>query len=192
MLDAFDFRGLVAVVTGGSGWLGGAMVEALSAAGAHVVAVARDAERADRALQDMARVSVRSCDVTSSAWPRLLADVADSHGRIDVLVNNAHVGRGGSLRLADPDAYREALELAVVAAAVGMNAAARQVRPRLAAGGRPSVINVSSMYGVVAPDPEVYAVRGGAQPAVLRRRQGGPATAHQVRRCRARPGRHPC
>ena len=98
-------------------------------------------------------VRLETCDITSSDWPALVSSVAADRGRLDVLVNNAHVGRGGSLRQADPAAYAEAFALAVTATSAAINAARPGLAASAAAGGPASVVNVASMYGVVAPDP---------------------------------------
>ncbi len=156
-MDLFDLTGTVAVVSGASGRLGPVMVRALAGAGATVVAVGRSRERLAEAVGDIAGVELATCDITSAEWPALLSDVAERHGRLDVLVNNAHVPRGGSLRTATDEDYRLAFDLAVTASARAIEA----VRPALvasaAAGGPASVVNVSSMYGVVAPDLSIYA-----------------------------------
>lgn len=167
----FDLTGLVAVVSGASGWLGPSIVGALASCGAHVVAVSRDADRLRAALEAVTEdvrgggsVEVAACDVTTPAWPQLVARVAEEHGRLDVLVNNAHVGRGGSLRTSGAAAYHEAVDLAVVATAESVKAAERGFAASVAAGGSPSVINISSMYGVVSPDPGMYDTEEGRNP----------------------------
>lgn len=156
-MNLFDLTGCVAVVSGASGRLGPSIVRALAAHGAHVVAVGRDAGRLESALSQIGGpVEMVTADVRGDSWPRAVTEVGEHHGRIDVLVNNAHVGRGGSLRLADAAAYTEAMELAVTGTAAGINAARPGFAASLAAGGGPSVINVASMYGVVAPRPDMY------------------------------------
>jgi NAD(P)-dependent dehydrogenase (short-subunit alcohol dehydrogenase family) len=161
----FDLTGLVAVVSGASGRLGPAFVEGLAAHGATVYAVARDAERLAEVLGDVeGDVRPVQADVRADSWPAAVTRIAEEHGRLDVLVNNAHVGRGGSLRLAEPSAYVEAMELAVLGTAAAINAARPGFEGSVAAGGSPSVINVSSMYGVVAPDPGMYRTEEGRNP----------------------------
>jgi NAD(P)-dependent dehydrogenase (short-subunit alcohol dehydrogenase family) len=162
--DLFRLDGAVAIVTGASGWLGSSMTTALAQAGAHVAAVARDERRLDDLVASLPSAQAVSCDVTSAEWADVVRRIADEQGRIDILVNNAHIGRGGSLRQATAADYREALDLAVVAASEGMNAARDGFAASLAAGGSPSVINVSSMYGVVSPDPALYDSEGGRNP----------------------------
>ena len=163
MSALFDLTGCVALVTGASGRLGPSMVETLASAGAHVVAVARDLTRLEEALGD-STADLRAADITSPAWPALVESVAAEHGRIDVLVNNAHVGRGGSLRLAQPEDFAEAFGLAVTATADGINAARAGLAASATAGGPASVVNIASMYGLVAPDPRVYDSEEGRNP----------------------------
>lgn len=154
MTDLFDLTGRVALVSGASGRLGPAIVRALAGAGARVVAVARDEQRLRAAVGDVPGVELHSCDITSPEWAELVGTVAGE--QLDVLVNNAHVGRGGSLALAAPEDYAEAFALAVTASSVAINAARPGLVASAAAGGPASVINVSSMYGVVAPVPQLY------------------------------------
>ena len=163
MTDLFDLTGCTAVVSGASGRLGPAMVRTLVDAGAHVVAVARDLDRLEQALDGLP-AELRSCDITSPGWADLLASVTEERGRLDVLVNNAHVGRGGSLRLARPADFTEAFGLAVTATADGINAARHGLQASAAAGGPASVVNIASMYGVVAPDPRLYDSEEGRNP----------------------------
>ena len=164
-MNAFDFTGQVAIVSGGSGWLGAPMVRALVAHGAHVVAVSRHREAAELALADVsAHVTLVSADVTNESWPEAIAAVEAEHGRIDILVNNAHIGSGGSLRTSTPQQYLDAINLAVVGASNGMNAALSGMKKAAQLGGSPSVINVSSMYGLVAPDPANYATEEARNP----------------------------
>ncbi|MBO9522533.1 MAG: SDR family oxidoreductase [Nocardioidaceae bacterium] len=158
MTGLFDLSGRVAVVSGASGRLGPAMVSALAGAGATVVAVGRSAERLHQAVGHLDHVVVETCDITSEEWPALVGSVAERHGRLDVLVNNAHVARGGSLRTATPEDYRQAFDLAVIASANGIEAARPALADSARDGGPASVVNVSSMYGVLAPDLSVYEV----------------------------------
>lgn len=165
MRDLFDLSGTVAVVSGASGWLGAAIVGGLAAQGATVIGASRDGARLASALAEVeGDVHLCEVDVTTDRWPAALREIIEHHGRLDTLVNNAHVGRGGSLRTARPQDYREAIDLAVVAAAEGMKAATEGLRAAAAAGGRPSVVNVSSMYGLVAPVPGLYEAEEGRNP----------------------------
>jgi NAD(P)-dependent dehydrogenase (short-subunit alcohol dehydrogenase family) len=88
----FDFSGRVAVVTGASGSLGGAVAAAFADAGASVVAV--DVVEPDEPLPDGA--TFHEADLTDeSAVAALFEAVADEHGRLDALANVAGTWRGG-------------------------------------------------------------------------------------------------
>jgi NAD(P)-dependent dehydrogenase (short-subunit alcohol dehydrogenase family) len=159
--DLFDLRDHVAVVSGGGGWLGSAMVATLASAGAHVISIGRDLGTLEQAVAQHGlgrnQVTTAACDVTTDEWPELLHSVGERFERIDVLVNNAYAGASGPLGDAERSAYLSAMDLVVVAASEGMRAALPGFDASRAAGGSPSVVNVASMYGLVAPDPGLYA-----------------------------------
>ncbi|WP_250027877.1 SDR family NAD(P)-dependent oxidoreductase [Paractinoplanes maris] len=153
--DFFGLRGRVAVVTGATGRLGQVMAEALAVAGATTWLVGRDQGRLDALAAKLpGDCRAARCDVTVDEDVAALgARLRDEHGRLDVLVHNAHVGKGGSLRTSKPSDYREAADLALGAFQRLLDA----TRPLLeAADGSPSIINVASMYGVVSPKPHLY------------------------------------
>jgi len=89
-----DFRGRLVLVTGGSRGIGQAVALAFAAAGATVVVTAREAAALDATCAAIARAGgeahARALDVADVAAGEALArDLAERHGRIDVLVNNA-------------------------------------------------------------------------------------------------------
>jgi NAD(P)-dependent dehydrogenase (short-subunit alcohol dehydrogenase family) len=94
--ELFSLNDKVAVVIGGTGELCGAIAEGFSAAGATVAIVGRDAAKAKKRLDRIAKAGGKSeffpCDTTSkAALQQLLADVLAKFGRVDILVNGAGV-----------------------------------------------------------------------------------------------------
>ncbi|MFK0284107.1 oxidoreductase [Streptomyces sp. NPDC090499] len=88
--DIPDQSGRTAVVTGGNSGIGIATVEALAAAGAHVVLAVRDPERGEAAAMAVdGSVEVRRLDLADLASVREFA--AGWKGDLDLLVNNAGV-----------------------------------------------------------------------------------------------------
>lgn len=149
--------GTVSIVSGARGHLGPAIVDALTEQGSKVVAVSRKFDDADSPTSHLAgTLETRSVDVTTDEWPNLLREITDRYGKIDVLVNNAHVGRSGSLASSSRADFIEALDLAVVATSEGIKAAKPGLINAKHQGGSPSIINITSMYGYVAPDFTVY------------------------------------
>jgi NAD(P)-dependent dehydrogenase (short-subunit alcohol dehydrogenase family) len=94
--ELFSLNGKVAVVIGGTGVLCGEMAESLAAAGATIALVGRDAAKAQKRLDNIAKGGGKAeflpCDTTSkAALQKLLADVLAKLGRADILVNGAGV-----------------------------------------------------------------------------------------------------
>ena len=89
----------LAVVSGGSGGIGRAIVFALAEAGHEVVALGRDPDRLAR-LADDARerghpVATRVCDLVDEV---AVTELADALGPVSVLVNNAGAAHSARLR----------------------------------------------------------------------------------------------
>ncbi|HTV63071.1 MAG TPA: SDR family oxidoreductase [Verrucomicrobiae bacterium] len=94
--ELFSLNGKVAVVIGGTGVLCGEIAEGLAGAGGTVALVGRDAAKAQKRLESIAKGGGRAaffpCDTTSkSGLEKLLADVLAKFGRVDILVNGAGV-----------------------------------------------------------------------------------------------------
>ena len=148
--DLFDLTGKVAVVTGASSGLGEGFARTLAEAGATVVAAARRLDRLEVLAKEVDGLVPVRCDVTSAADRAHLVDVATAvTGRVAVLVNNA--GMPGV-----PNAEDETV--AGFAALLDLNLAAgfhlaTAVATTVADGGSLSVVNVSSVIGLVSTAP---------------------------------------
>ena len=112
----------VALVTGGSKGIGRATVEALLERGATVVFTARGREAVEAVASEMAerfgvspadgrpRVTGLVADVTSAGdRERVRVHIAEHHGRLDVLVNNAGTNVRRKAHEYDADTYRHIL-----------------------------------------------------------------------------------
>lgn len=159
--DPFSLEGRVALVTGAAGHLGRALGQALASAGARVFLAGRTAARLEAFAEELRAAGHRAdalpLDVTSTrSILGAVRTIETEAGRLDVLVNNAHVPRSGAFLAARREDFVEATELSV-AAAHDLVTAALPLLERAALDGSPSVVNVSSMYGVVSPDPRNYA-----------------------------------
>ncbi|HET6620741.1 MAG TPA: SDR family oxidoreductase [Dongiaceae bacterium] len=161
----FRLDGKVCLVTGGAGHLGAAMSTALAEAGGHVCVLGRTRAKLAGLVQRLSdrglSAEAIALDVTSAEDIRsLAADLDRRHGRLDVLVNNAHEGRPGVMADSKAADYAGAIGIAVGAAAELVNAAGDLLCKAVTIGGDASVINIASMYGMVSPDPRVYGQSG--------------------------------
>lgn len=110
-----DPAGKVAIVTGGNSGLGDAAARRLMQAGAKVITLDRSGEAAFGAETIV-------CDVADAVGVAdAVAQVADRHGRIDILINNAGIGGTGPIASAegpgDMAAFRQIIEINLLGAA---------------------------------------------------------------------------
>ena len=161
MPRGFDIAGRVIVVTGAAGILGSLYCARLAAAGAKVVAADVDEAACRKLAAEINREHAGGCEAAAVDLGReesvrqWAGAILDRHGRVDVLVNNAATKSPNFF--APLDDFPLADWNAVLAVNVtGIFLAVRELGPSMAARGKGSIINVSSIYGVVAPDPRLY------------------------------------
>ena len=90
----------VALVTGASRGIGAAIAKRLAKDGLHVVAIARNAEKLKSVCDELTAregtAEAVSCDVADArALAAAIEQIAEKHGHIDVLVNNAGITKDG-------------------------------------------------------------------------------------------------
>jgi len=152
----FDLQDRVAVVTGGSGVLGGAMAHGLLNAGARVCILGRDLTKAQKAAQalspDAARVLGLAGDVTQrETLEHAASQLLARWGRIDILVNAAGGNRPDAVTNSTQtffDLPAEALRAAVDLNLLGTILPAQVFGRQMAQAGQGSMINISSMAAI--------------------------------------------
>lgn len=158
--------GKVVLITGAAGILGRRFSEAFAANGASVALVDVDQAKVSELASELSdRYGVRTagvaCDVTSAeSVDSMVTQTIAALGRIDVLLNNAAT-KGHDVRAFftpfeeySLDVWREVMSVNID----GMFLVAQRVgRQMIAQGQGGAVIQTSSIYGLVAPDPRIYA-----------------------------------
>jgi NAD(P)-dependent dehydrogenase (short-subunit alcohol dehydrogenase family) len=148
-MRGFELSGKVAIVTGASSGLGARFATTLADAGAQVVAAARRLERLEEVAAGRTITPIR-CDVTDDAdVTRLVETTLERFGRVDVCVNNAGASSGGPEEQATPEAFRSVMRLNLEAVFTLSQAVGAPMRAQ----GSGSVVNVSSMFSLVASAP---------------------------------------
>jgi NAD(P)-dependent dehydrogenase (short-subunit alcohol dehydrogenase family) len=166
MTPDFSLTGRVAIITGGAGLLGVHHAQAIAAAGG--IPVLADLRR-DDAEERAAEVAASSggkalgleCDVTRSDSVEALLDVVMARlGRVDILVNNAannpKVETPGQSFSRLEQFPQEQWDADLDVGLKGPFLCARIIGGMLAAQKRGVIINISSEYGIIAPDQRLY------------------------------------
>jgi NAD(P)-dependent dehydrogenase (short-subunit alcohol dehydrogenase family) len=161
----FDLRERVAIVTGGAGHIGSVIADALAELGSALAIVDIAGERATTIAANIAHergveTVALAVDFEDEAAVRALpATVVARFGRLDIIVNCAALGGTSALPgwavpvgAQSAVSWRRAIEVNLTAPFVLVQAAA----DALAKSGSGSVINVSSIYGLVGPDERLY------------------------------------
>jgi NAD(P)-dependent dehydrogenase (short-subunit alcohol dehydrogenase family) len=147
-----DLTGKTIMVTGGYGHLGKAIVDSLCLHGARVFVLGRNKATFNSKFQDVT-VEFIECDISSSvSIEQAFGAVVARAGRADVLINNAFSSRGQSpLKMTDED-----WAAGIDGTLNSVFRCIRAVAPYMIDARQGKIINVSSMYGMVAPDFSIY------------------------------------
>jgi NAD(P)-dependent dehydrogenase (short-subunit alcohol dehydrogenase family) len=158
--------GKVALVTGGASGIGRGCAERLAEEGAAVVITDLQDHKGAETVEAIAKAGGKARylhhDVTDeAAWQAVVADIAGKEGRLDVLVNNAGIGLGGSvleMTLAD---WRKQTAVNLDGVFLGV----KHAIPLMRKGGGGSIVNMSSVAGLKgAPSLAGYcATKGGVR-----------------------------
>ncbi|GGD06362.1 SDR family NAD(P)-dependent oxidoreductase [Nocardioides daphniae] len=141
-----QLEGTVVLVTGASRGLGAAMALALAKEGATVVAAARSKDSlAEVAAQGEGRISAVTVDMRDEESVRaLVPEVVARHGRIDGLVNNAGIAPAGKFATQDPEVWKDAMAVNVIAPMLLAQAAGQHMIEQ----GAGRIVNIASTTGV--------------------------------------------
>lgn len=141
-----------ALVTGGSSGLGLALARMLKAEGHELTLVARRPEPLAEAADELGANAVAANLADVDECTRVVASHAEAFGRMDVLVNSAGIGVGGSF--ADQETKRIALQLDVNLRAAMV--VTRESLPLLRVA-RGHIVNLASIAGTIpTPGLTVY------------------------------------
>jgi short-subunit dehydrogenase len=167
-MDRFDFTRGTAVVTGAASGIGEQLAYALARRGSALALVDRDAERLERVAQAVEPVSGRplTCyvtDLADDAATHALGDkLAAAHPDMRLLINNAGVALGGTFEQVSEEEFDWLLAINLRAVIT----LTRALLPVLRANPGSHLVNVSSLFGLIAPAGQVayatskFAVRG--------------------------------
>lgn len=154
--------GRVVVVTGGAGLLGRTFVEAIARSGGIAIVADIDLSAAQHVAARIeaafpGRVAAASLDITERvSIQALLAELRSTYGRIDALVNNAYPRNRQYGRRLEDVTYEDFCDN-VGRHLGGYFLVAQQFALEFRATGGGTIVNMASVYGVVAPRFGIYA-----------------------------------
>lgn len=161
--------GKVAIVTGGARGMGASHVRRFVKEGAKVVFTDINAEGA-KALEAELGENVKFVqqDVTKADdWKKVIEEAENTFGPVNILVNNAGISMSKSLMEITEEEYRRIIDINQVSVFLGTKA----VVPSMQKAGGGSIINISSMNGIVGGaigyTDSKFAVRGFTKAAAL-------------------------
>ena len=156
ILEQFKLDGKVAIVTGGAMGLGKAMATALAQAGANIViadineAVANDTAQEISETESVEAIALK-VDVTNpDAVNQMVEEVTKQFNKIDILVNNAGMTINAKAEEMSFEDWNKVINLNLN----GIFLVAQSVGRVMIKQGYGSIINTSSMSGLIANKPQ--------------------------------------
>jgi 3-oxoacyl-[acyl-carrier protein] reductase len=172
-----ELQGRVALVTGGAGGIGGAVVRSFANAGVSGVAIhyRKSREEAEDLAGEVERAGVRALAVQANIQDDkqvrgMISQISEQFGRLDILVNNAgitHWVKISDLEALTDEMWDEILDVNVKGAFRCARAAAKLLEVD-----QGMIVNVSSISGVLSPSTMSSIAYGTAKAALIHLTRG--------------------
>lgn len=162
MQGLFCLSGKTIVLTAGTSYLGRAVACGLAEFGASLIITSRDKKRSEAlALSLSQEYSVSAegkyMDINDEKGiEELFCEVNEKYGGIDVVINNASFSKPGKVETMSSDDFRAGIDGTVNSVFKVTHHALKHMLTQR----HGNFINISSMYGVVSPNPSNYGETG--------------------------------
>ncbi len=156
-IDLFRLDGRIALVTGGAGIYGVHISRALAEAGAHVVIASRNLDQCQKTAGELSaeglKVSAAVLDLGSSGSIQALCDeIVSEFGKLDILFNNAVARAGGDPSTVTEEDWVSAMKVNSTGFFMSCKIFGEQMIKQRSG----VIVNISSIYGVVGPNFNIY------------------------------------
>ncbi|MGE3384884.1 MAG: SDR family NAD(P)-dependent oxidoreductase [Pyrinomonadaceae bacterium] len=156
-IDLFRLDDRVALVTGGAGIYGVHITRALAEAGASVIVASRNIERcakvADGFCDEGLKVTAAQLDLGSAESIQVLREeIVGKFGRLDILFNNAVARSGGNPSTVTEEDWVSAMKINSTGFFLSCKIFGEQMIKQRSG----VMVNISSIYGVVGPNFNIY------------------------------------
>ena len=136
----------VALITGAAQGLGKEMAKSMIAEGATVFISDINGAQLEATAKELSCSSIL-LDVTNSEnWEKAIDQIKNDAGKLNILVNNAGIGNGGDIEATDLDTWKLVHNVNLDSVFLGCKYSISLMRDS----GNGSIINISSMSGIVA------------------------------------------
>lgn len=162
-------EGKVAIITGAAQGMGAAHAKLFIEEGAKVVLTDLNEEKGQQTAAELGdnAIFVKQNVTSEEDWKAVVDKAVEAFGKVDVLVNNAGITMAKSILDMTLSDYRKIVEINQVSVFLGIKA----VAPAMIEGGKGSIVNISSMNGLVGGavgyTDTKFAVRGITKAAAL-------------------------
>lgn len=158
MNNIFSMIDKVVLITGGNGHLGKAMSEILCEYGATLVLASRNHQKnlqLKNELIEKYNCKVKTIELDISSRENIdesISNLIDEFGKIDVLINNSYYGAGSELLEMKDDDWYKGIDGSVNSCYRMSQTVLKYMKEKKSG----KIINIASMYGLVAPDVSIY------------------------------------
>ena len=136
----------VALITGGAQGLGKEMAKSMLAESAHVIIADINEAKLVEAAKELSCSNLILEVTKEEQWQSVIKQITDDTGSLNILVNNAGIGGGGDVEMTDSETWDLVHRVNLDSVFLGC----KYALPLMRESGNGSIINISSMSGIVA------------------------------------------